>query len=237
MVAIYNSMKNNEDIRNKKILFSELALIMGIFLNGLAVVIYIESNFGISTISSIPFIMNKVFQGISLGNATIIFEILLLLILTLIVGMKKSYIYSILLGLLFGMIIDLYKWIFSFINIGKVNNIFLYIIAFACLSLGISLTLKSNLTALPFDLFVKDFSEKMDKPIKRVKTVFDITCVFIAISVSLLYFKEIRGVGIGTLISMLFTGNMIQIFSNILEKQFVFTPINKIKYNKSCNNK
>lgn len=237
MVAIYNSMKNNIDIRNKKILFSELALIIGIFLNGLAVVIYIESNLGISTISSIPFIMNKIFQSISLGNATIIFEIFLLLILILVVGMKKSYIYSILLGLLFGMIIDLYKWIFSFTSIGKVNNIFLYIIAFTCLSLGISLTLKSNLTALPFDLFVKDFSEKIGKPIKCVKTVFDITCVFIAISVSLLYFKEIKGVGIGTLISMLFTGNMIQIFSNILEKQFVFTPINKIKYSKSCDNK
>lgn len=237
MGAIYNIMKNNTDIRYKKILFSELALIIGIFLNGLAVVIYIESNLGISTISSIPFIMNKVFQSISLGNATIIFEIFLLLILILVVGMKKSYIYSILLGLLFGMIIDMYKWIFSFTNIGKVNNLFLYIIAFTCLSLGISLTLKSNLTALPFDIFVKDLSEETGKPIKHVKTVFDITCVFIAISVSLLYFKEIIGVGIGTLISMLFTGNMIQIFSNILEKRFVFTSINKIKYSKSCDKK
>ncbi|WP_100065726.1 YczE/YyaS/YitT family protein [Miniphocaeibacter massiliensis] len=225
-----------KDIKSKKFFPSELALIIGILLNGFAIVIYIKSNFGVSTISSIPFIVNKVIPSISLGNTTILYEVLLITILVLLTGIKKKYIYSILLGLLFGVIIDFYSWLLSFTSIGEINSIVLYIIAFTSLSFGISLCLKSDLTALPFDIFVKVISDKSNKSIKFVKTVFDITSVLIASAISLMYFKSIEGVAIGTVVSMLFTGNMIQVFSNIIDKYFSFTSIYKNKFNKSYEN-
>ena len=92
---------------NKKYLPGELALCVVLIINSLGVCLMAKSGFGISTISSVPFVFNKVFPSLSFGTWNYIFQTLLVLSLMI---LKKAfcfeYIFSFVVGIGFGKMID-----------------------------------------------------------------------------------------------------------------------------------
>lgn len=202
---------------DKSKLKNYLLLICGVIINGFAVSIFVKSKLGVSTVSSIPLIMSLSLKTISLGMATILFQIVLLLILVFLRGMDKKYLFSLAIGSLFGFVVDFWNEILHFFPLELVPNYVLMIIAILVLPFGISLTILSNLAAIPFDIFVKDLADYFRKPISQVKTIFDLICVTITASISYLVFGQIYGLGIATLISMFITGKLIGIYMKRLK--------------------
>lgn len=194
-----------------------LLLICGVIINGFAVSIFVKSKLGVSTVSSIPLIMSLSLKSISLGVATILFQIVLLLILISLRGMDRKYLFSLAIGSLFGFVVDFWNSILHYFPLEIVPNYLLMIIAILVLPFGISLTILSNLAAIPFDIFVKDLAQYFKKPISQVKTIFDLICVSITAIVSLSVFGQIHGLGVATLISMLITGKLIGIYMKVLK--------------------
>ena len=52
----------------KKVLASELALAMGVMCNAIAVSLMIKSELGVSTISSVPVVLNEMFAHVTIGS-------------------------------------------------------------------------------------------------------------------------------------------------------------------------
>ena len=70
---ITTRLKEKRIIMNKKYLPGELALCIVLIINSLGVCLMAKSGFGISTISSVPFVFNKVFPSLSFGTWNYIF--------------------------------------------------------------------------------------------------------------------------------------------------------------------
>ena len=213
----------------KKVLASELALAMGVLCNAIAVSLMIKSELGVSTITSVPVVLNELFARVTIGSWNFLFQVVLVLIMALFTRKFLGYVFSILLALLFGYLLDFFELLFSGIAANIPLRIVFFFTGFFMLSLGISLMLNCRLPALPFDLFVREMAEHFGLSVKQMKTGFDVTCVVLRLVVSVLFLEGIAGVGIGTVFAMLFTGTVTQHFVNRLNERFVFQKMMTIK--------
>ena len=104
-----------ETQENKKlpVLRGELALLVVVLINSLGVVLMLYSGSGISAISSVPYAFSEVFNKISLGTWTYIFQGLL--VLSLMIMRKKfvaPYLFSFVVGFAFSEMLDVHEmWI------------------------------------------------------------------------------------------------------------------------------
>ena len=89
---------------------AELLLICVIFINSLGVQLMTKSDFGISAISSVPYVFSRVFTSVSFGGWNYVFQSML--VLTLVIASRKftpSYIVSFLVGIGFGKMVDVHS--------------------------------------------------------------------------------------------------------------------------------
>ena len=86
---------------------------------------------------------------------------------------------------------------------------------------GIALSVIADVIMNSGEAFVKAISDKTDKNFGNIKIGFDVSCVIIAIVLSLLLFKgNIIGTREGTIISALLTGIVVKFFTYLLNKPF-----------------
>jgi uncharacterized membrane protein YczE len=93
----------------KKVLASELALAMGVMCNAIAVSLMIKSELGVSTISSVPVVLNEMFAHVTIGSWNFLFQVVLVVVMALITRKFLGYVFSIALALLFGYLLDFFE--------------------------------------------------------------------------------------------------------------------------------
>jgi uncharacterized membrane protein YczE len=97
----------------KKVYRGEFALLLIIAINSLGVVLMLHSGSGISAISSVPYAFSAAFPILTLGQWTYIFQGAL--ILCLFILRRKfvlPYLFSFVVGFVFGNVMDLHKlWV------------------------------------------------------------------------------------------------------------------------------
>ncbi len=190
--------------------------IVGLLILCLGVVLNTKTNLGVAAINVTPFVLSKT-TSITLGNA--VFIMYCVFIICECILNRKIDILTILqlpISLLFGKLVDLFNTLLNF----EANNFFvgiiMLLIAITLVALGTTLVISQNLVPNAPDGFVNAIGAKMNKPFGYVKLRFDIICVCIAFIISLVLSGKIIGIGIGTIISMLLTGNMCSYFKKIL---------------------
>ncbi len=97
-----------------------LLFLIGLFINALGVSLVTKASLGTSPISSIPYVLSFKFPP-TLGNFTIIFSILLILLQILILrkNFKIENILQIPVSIAFGYFIDLTMYLFFWVNPGN----------------------------------------------------------------------------------------------------------------------
>lgn len=201
----------------------ELALFTAVILNSLGIALMTKSNFGISSISSVPYVFSKAFSILSFGTWNYIFQTIL--IISLMILRKKfkfGYIFSFVMGLTFGKMIDVDElWIY-FLPDSLTWHIIYFIISFFIIAFGICLSNNSMLPIIPTDTFPRDLSSIIKKPYKYIKTTFDICCLTTTIIISLFILHKAVGVGVGTVICALTTGKIVSLIQSFLDKHVEF---------------
>lgn len=86
------------------------------------------------------------------------------------------------------------------------------------LAFGIVIELAPNVVVVPGEGVVRAIAKVSGVRVSTVKAVFDITLIIIAAVLSLIFFHGLRGVGIGTVISAVLVGPII----NIVNRVFTF---------------
>ena len=217
----------------------ELALFTAVIINSLGIALMTKSNFGISSISSVPYVFSQAFTILSFGTWNYTFQTIL--VISLMILSRKinlSYSFSFLMGIAFGKMIDVHELWVCFLPDSLTYHIIYFILSFFILAFGICLSNNSMLPIIPTDTFPRDLSAILNKPYKYVKTTFDLCCLTTTVIISLFILHKAVGVGIGTVICAFTTGKIVSIIQGFFNKHITFyrlTSLNNSHVSKKHN--
>lgn len=193
-----------------------LLLFLGMFLIALGTVINTKTNLGNSAIGSLPFVLSKL-SNLSLGVMTnIVYATFIILQIVILKEINKKIVLQIPITILFGVLIDIINY-FWFINVNSIYASFvLLFFSITFISFGMFIVLKLNLVYNTPDGLVKAISTRFKLKNGTSKNLLDFIVVLISIIISLISFKSLQGVGIGTILAVIFIGRFISLWEKLL---------------------
>lgn len=202
-------------------------LIIGLFFSALGVAVTKSGELGVSPISSVANVMSCKFSALSLGTWLIIWNSVLIVGQILVLKKKFKFIQllQIPVSLLFGYFTDFGMWCASFVPVNSYYmQLIMVIVGVVILGFGISLSVIANVIMNSGEAFVKAISDELHKNFGNVKIAFDVSCVIMAVVLSIIFFNfSIVGTREGTIISAFCTGVVVKFFVKRLEN-----PVNNI---------
>ena len=129
------------------------------------------------------------------------------------------------LSFLFGYFTDFGLWLVGFIPAESyIMRLVIVFIGIVILGFGVSLSVSANVIMNSGEAFVKAISDTTNKNFGNVKIAFDVSCVVLALILSLLFFDfTIVGTREGTIISALCTGLVVKLFRKLTDE-----PVNRL---------
>lgn len=191
--------------------------ILGLFISAQGVAITKLGELGVSPISSVANVLSLKFSMLSLGNWLIIWNCILIVGQLIILRSKFQWIQllQIPLSFLFGYFTDFGMWLFTRIAPEQYALRLAYIaIGTVLLGFGIACCVIANTIMNSGEAFVKAISDTTHGDFGNLKIGFDISCVVLALVLSLLFFDgAIVGTREGTVIAALCTGIVVKFFT------------------------
>lgn len=177
---------------------------------GIAVALFLESGLGSDSVGLLCDGIRHTFL-ISFGNASLFYNLLIILIACL-VARKNMGLGTIVYALVSGYFIDFYSWILTDIHLAE-QDMLIRILAFAigqcCLSLGLALLIQLNLGMNALDAVLYKIQNHTNFSYTIMRTGCDISYVVIGTVLGGTF-------GAGTICSVLVTGTMVTMITNII---------------------
>ena len=217
-------------MKKERVFSSEAAYFAGIIILAFGGALMTMADFGLSMVIAPAYLLHlKISQYLpfySFGMSAYMFQALLLAVLSLGLGrFKKSYPLSFLTAIFYGLMLDLFLYLLSFLPCSGIGwRIVFYVLGLPACSLGVALVFHTYFPPEAYEVVVKECSEKLHLPIGKTKTIYDCCSCALGIILSFVFFGFGKFVGVqwGTIICALINGWLISRFSNLLEKLFVF---------------
>lgn len=195
-----------------------IIFLVGLFVNSLGVSLITKANLGTSPISSIPYVLSLNFP-LTLGNFTIIFSILLIILQLFILrkNFKLEHLLQIPISILFGYFIDLTMLLFSFINpTAYIAKLIYLLIGCVILGFGVYMEVLADVAMLPGESFVRAIVQTWHREFGSTKVCFDVSMAVIAAALSFILAHRLDGVREGTVIAALLVGFLARQFGRLL---------------------
>ena len=177
---------------------------------GIAVALFLESGLGSDSVGLLCDGIRHTFL-ISFGNASLFYNLLIILIACL-VARKNMGLGTVVYALVSGYFIDFYSWILTDIHLAE-EDMLIRILAFAigqcCLSLGLALLIQLNLGMNALDAVLYKIQNHTNFSYTIMRTGCDISYVVIGTVLGGTF-------GAGTICSVLVTGTMVTMITNII---------------------
>ena len=218
----------------KPILRGEAALALATIINSFGVVLMLYSGSGISAISSVLFAFSEVFPELSLGTWTYLFQGLL--VLSLMVLRKRfvpQYLFSFVVGFVFGELLDIHELWVSILSNGLFWCVLYFVISYFLISFGIALSNRCRLPIIPTDLFPRELAQIINVSYPRIKISFDVSCLAITAGMTFLFLGHLKGLGIGTILAAFTMGKVVGILGGWLDHRVQFVSF----LSRPCENK
>lgn len=194
--------------------------LIGLFVNSLGVSLITKASLGTSPISSIPYVLSLSFP-FTLGNFTIFFSILLILLQLLILrkNFKLEHVLQIPVSIAFGYFIDLTMILFSWVNPQMyIMKIVYLLIGCLILGFGVYMEVVADVVMLPGESFVRAIVLTWKTNFGTTKICFDVSMAVIAAILSFVFTGHLNGVREGTVIAALLVG----FIARVLGKKLAF---------------
>lgn len=204
-------------------LAGETALLIVLLMNSLGVDLMSKSGFGISTISSVPFVFHIAFPFFSFGTWNYIFQTLLVITLMILRhAFCPGYLFSFLVGIGFGKMIDIHNiWVRLLPDSLPLHGLY-FITGFFLMCFGICLANNCMLPIIPTDVFPRDLADITKKKYKTIKTSFDLCCLTATVILSLTILHGFHGIGIGTVFCACMTGKTVSAIQKWISSHIEF---------------
>ena len=215
----------------KHTLYTELAYLIGLVLlaGGTALMTY--GGFGISMVAAPGYVLylklSPILPLFTFGTVGYLVEGLILAVMMLLIRKARFvYLLSFVTAVLYGFALDAISLLTALLPADILAlQIPLSLCGMLCCSCGIGLLLLCYFPPAAHEMFVKEVCRHFGKPLGTVKTIYD--CIFLALSIglSLLFFGNIQGIGIGTILCTFVNGACIRMFHGFWKNTFQFRDL------------
>lgn len=214
----------------KKIkLHSETAYLLANILISFAVGMVTAADFGVSMIVAPAYIVHLKFPFLTFGQSEYILQgIVIIVFFILMRKVKLIYFSSFITCLIYGAFLDLWRAIIPCFRDGAVLSfpvrVVFFIVGVLITTFAISLYFTTYFYPQVYEFFVKGVSIKYNISLTKFKIGYDFFSLTVAFILTLVFFGDIRGIGIGTIIMTCFNGILIGGFNKLIEKYFDIKP-------------
>lgn len=188
----------------------------GILINSFGIVLITKGALGTSQISSIPYVLSLQVPSISFGMFSFIMNMVYIVLQALLLRkqFKPFQLLQIVVNVVFSASIDVFMAMLSFYAPQQLFTRVLSAIA-GCivLAFGISVEVAPDLIMVPGEGIVAAISKVSGWRFGSVKVAFDVTLILIAALLSWLFFGDLVGVGVGTLLSAVSVGQFVNLIN------------------------
>lgn len=215
---------------------SEFAYIISIVVLAFSVAIMSAVDFGVSMIVAPAYILSLKFDFLTFGQCEYIVQALLFIVFCILVKkIKPQFFFSFITCIIYGAVLDFFRAVIPILNPsiyppGSFNiilRVVFFIVAELLTAFAVALCFKTYLYPQVNDFVVKGLSTRFNLDRNKFKRIYDFMCLSISVLLSLILFKNIKGIGIGTVVLTLINGVLIGFFDKILSKLFEFKPMFK----------
>lgn len=206
-----------------------LVMIFGLIITALGLAVCVETDLGISPITTLAYALNTVVPAISLGTFTFL-QHLVFFALTVILLRRDFRPYQLLqipCSFLFGAFLDLWKSLLSdTVPQNYVVRFLVLLLGCVIVSFGFSLIFTSGVALEANTAFLNALSLRTGKPYGTLKMISDIVIVILAAAIALIFLHKIVGIREGTVIAALIIGPIAGFFNRYLAKmeRFFVSP-------------
>ena len=206
----YVIMKKKNYIKAYSVFF------VGLLSVAFGVALITKAMLGTSPISAIPYSLSLIIPKLSLGNWTIVFSTLLILIQPFLLGKETNKIEIVLqfvITFIFGYFIDLsmmgLDWFYPEQYIIKFTAL---VIGCVFVAFGAYLGVIANVVMLPGDAFVRAITKVIPREYGQIRVISDVSMSIAAGILCLALLHNLSGVREGTIVAALITGTIIKFF-------------------------
>ncbi len=207
----------------KLVFYTEVAYILGLLMLAFGTALMSKGDYGISMIVAPAYILflkvSQFWAFFSFGLAEYLLQAVILILMMLILKkVKLVYLLTFLTTIIYGAVLN---FAMDIIPNPNASNYILrggyYIGGIILCTASLAFWFKSYFPPAAYEVFVKNISKRFNVKLFTFKTIFDCSCCIIAAVMSLLFFGEFRGVGIGTVLCALIYGTLIGLFTKLFE--------------------
>ena len=214
----------------KRIMYTELAYVMGILTLAFGTALMERADFGMSMVVAPAYLlhlkMSEFFPFFSFGMAEYVFQgALLLLMCTILRRFRLSYLLSFATAVIYGFALDGMMWVVSRLPDDLMTQrVAWYLLGMLFCSLGVSLLFHSYISPEVYELWVKEMSARRKMEIHRYKTLYDCASCLLGVLLSFAFFGfgRFEGVKLGTIFCALVNGSIIGLCSRLMEGRWEF---------------
>ena len=194
-----------------------------IFLSGLVVQAFginlnTKTGFGVSPIAGIAYTVTGV-TGISFGITTFVMYLIFIFLQFVILGrnFKPVQLLQIVVALISSYFVNLFNIVVPDL-ISMPSRVIGLVLAIVITAMGIIMTVPMKLIPNPADALTNAMATKMKGNLGLAKNIFDFSCMSVSVVIALLSVHHLIGIGIGTIMSMLFTGRAVALLEPVRRK-------------------
>lgn len=218
---------------SKHIFPAELAYILAVVVLAFAVAMLTAAGFGVSMIVAPAYLLSLKIPALSFGQAEYVLQTGVFVSFCLVMGrFRWIYLSSFGTCLLYGAVLDLWRRIPLFdpqitapASLPLWERLLFFLCGMLLTALSVSLFYKTYLYPQVYDFFVKEVSQAHAVPLPRFKTLFDLSCLLVAVVLSLLFFGRLTAIGWGTLVMAVCNGTLIGWFGKQFDRIWEIQPL------------
>ena len=199
--------------------WGEISFILAAIFTTMGVALMTKANFGLSMIVAPAYIISEVSDILTFGMSEYIIQAILLATLFVIIKrVEWRYALSFLSAIIYGAILDFFIIIFQFQQcprriMGQDSSLHRRA---SGIGFGVALYFNSYLPPCAYDLFVREASRHLHIKMTKFKIAYDWSSLAVALILSLLFFRRLHGIGIGTIVCSAVNGPLIGLFSKLM---------------------
>lgn len=194
-------------------------LFLGFLAIAIGVALSVKANLGISPLSCLPFILGEGTKW-TMGQYTIFINVVFLAVQILLLRKKFEWIQltQLPLSIVFGVVLDFALLCVQDLNPSSYFMKWVFcLVGCVVLAFGVYLEIKSEAILLPTEGIMVAVETVFHVEFGRVKVLFDVSLVILAVVASWLLFGNIIGVGEGTIAAALLTGALVRLYNEKLD--------------------
>ena len=212
-----STLSDNKSSRTTIVRWAAFAA--GVVINSFGIAFITKAALGTSPISSVPYVLSLYFP-LSFGVMTFIINAIYVGLQFVLLGreMKPIQLLQLVVNLVFSAAIDVSMSLLGWLNpVGIIARVASLILGCAILAFGVALEVAPGVLMVPGEGMVNALARRTGVRFGTTKICFDTSLIIISGILCFILFGGLNGIGVGTIVSALLVGFIVNIFNRHLK--------------------